>query len=234
MIAVESNPRSARKRSKSVLDLVVLGVANPDVIQLIEDINEDRSTWRILGFLDDNAAVGSSFQNYPVLGPIDLPLPTQVAMVQSIVSRPAVSKRIIERVGTGIDRFPNLVHPNAFVHRKKLFDTYAGRGNLVFQGCSIQPGSRFGHFNYVNISCVVGHDVALGSFNSFGPGVILSGRAYVGSQCFIGSAAVVTAEASVGDNSFVCAASLVSRNVPQGSKVAGNPARIIGTTEVTS
>jgi len=50
---------------------------------------------------------------------------------------------------------------------------------------------------------------------------------HIGDNCFIGAHAMVLPGVTIGDNCIVAAASLVARNVPAGSLVAGNPARVV-------
>jgi acetyltransferase-like isoleucine patch superfamily enzyme len=50
---------------------------------------------------------------------------------------------------------------------------------------------------------------------------------YIGDNCFIGAYAIVLPGVTIGDNCIVAAASVVARDVPAGSLVAGNPARVV-------
>ena len=50
---------------------------------------------------------------------------------------------------------------------------------------------------------------------------------YVGRNCFIGARAMIMPGVKVGDHCIVGAAAVVTKDVPCGSIVAGNPARII-------
>lgn len=50
---------------------------------------------------------------------------------------------------------------------------------------------------------------------------------YIGSNCFIGGRAIILPGVRVGDGSIVAAGAVVTKNVPPGSIVAGNPARVI-------
>ena len=50
---------------------------------------------------------------------------------------------------------------------------------------------------------------------------------YIGDNCFIGAHSIILPGVRIGDNCIVAAASVVARDVPAGSLVAGNPARIL-------
>jgi acetyltransferase-like isoleucine patch superfamily enzyme len=50
---------------------------------------------------------------------------------------------------------------------------------------------------------------------------------HIGDNCFIGAHSIILAGVTIGDGCIVAAASLVARDVPAGSLVAGNPARIV-------
>ena len=50
---------------------------------------------------------------------------------------------------------------------------------------------------------------------------------YIGNRCFIGARSIVLPGVRVGDGSIVAAGAVVTKDVPPGSIVAGNPARVI-------
>lgn len=50
---------------------------------------------------------------------------------------------------------------------------------------------------------------------------------YIGSRCHIGVSAIVLPGITIGDDCIVAPGSVVMRNVPDGSLVSGNPARVI-------
>jgi acetyltransferase-like isoleucine patch superfamily enzyme len=50
---------------------------------------------------------------------------------------------------------------------------------------------------------------------------------YIGDNCFIGAHSIVLPGVTIGDGCIVAAASVVARDLPAGSLVAGNPARIV-------
>jgi len=56
----------------------------------------------------------------------------------------------------------------------------------------------------------------------------------IGRRAFIGAGAIILPGSTIGDNSIVGAGAVVSGDVPPGSVVVGNPARIIGDVESTA
>ncbi len=53
----------------------------------------------------------------------------------------------------------------------------------------------------------------------------------IGNNCFIGAHTIILPGTTIGDNTIIGAGSVVKGNIPPGVIVAGNPARIIKTTE---
>ena len=49
----------------------------------------------------------------------------------------------------------------------------------------------------------------------------------IGDNCFIGAHSIILPGVTIGDGCIVAAAAVVARDVPPGSLVAGNPARIV-------
>jgi len=57
------------------------------------------------------------------------------------------------------------------------------------------------------------------------------GKVRIGSRVFIGAASVILPGVTIGDDVVVGAGSIVANDVPSGVVVAGNPARVIRTTQ---
>lgn len=77
----------------------------------------------------------------------------------------------------------------------------------------------------------VTHDGSVLPFRKDFPDLDLAAPIHVGPNTFIGMHAVILKGVEIGANSVVGACSVVTKSVPQGSIVAGNPARVITTTE---
>lgn len=91
--------------------------------------------------------------------------------------------------------------------------------------------------------------ITVGEEATLGPGVIILAHdasmqrhvrrtliapVLIGRRAFIGAGAIILPGSRIGDNSIVGAGAVVSGDVPPGSVVVGNPARIIGDVESTA
>ena len=63
--------------------------------------------------------------------------------------------------------------------------------------------------------------------NLYGEVLCSSGRVRIGNNVFLGMNAVILKGVTIGDNVIVGAGSVVTRDIPDGSVAAGNPARVL-------
>ena len=75
------------------------------------------------------------------------------------------------------------------------------------------------------------HDGATLPFRKDIPDLELAAEIKVGNNVFIGTGALILAGVTISDDSVVGAHAVVTKDVPAGSIVAGNPARIVKTTD---
>lgn len=61
-------------------------------------------------------------------------------------------------------------------------------------------------------------------------GVARLGKLTIGNRVFIGAGSIVLPGVSIGDDVIIGAGSVVTRDIPQGSLAAGNPARVLDKT----
>ncbi len=98
------------------------------------------------------------------------------------------------------------IHPTASFSLSAKFDRTYPRG--------IHIGAQ----SYIAFDvAILAHDMTRGLYL----------HTHIGRHCFIGARSIILPGIVIGDGSVVAAGSVVTRDVPPGSVVAGNPARII-------
>jgi sugar O-acyltransferase (sialic acid O-acetyltransferase NeuD family) len=114
-----------------------------------------------------------------------------------------------------------LVHPRAAL----LGGAVIGNGSHVAAGAIVGVGSRIGVNVIVNTGAIIDHDCLVADHAFIAPGSALAGRVRVGVGAHIGLGALVLEGREVGPRAYVAAGATVIRDVPDGVRVAGVPAR---------
>jgi sugar O-acyltransferase (sialic acid O-acetyltransferase NeuD family) len=200
-----------------------------EVAMLIEQINEVRPEWEIVGFFDDGEPEGKIINGYPVLGGIHElnRWPSDLYLVMAM-GWPAIKKGVDEKILKHNIRFPVLIHPSAILGNRKFLSI--GEGTMICAGSIISQNISMGRHVLVNWSCTVGHDVEIGDFSSFMPGCNISGEVRIGEGTFWGTGSKVINRKCVGNNVIVGAGAVVIDDLPDNVTAVGVPARIVKRT----
>lgn len=139
--------------------------------------------------------------------------------IGSNVVRMKVAATLKEKNAT----FHTVVHPDA------SFSKYStiGQGGFVARNAAVNPLVTVGDFCILNTSCSVDHECEIGDGVHIAPGAVLAGNVKVGKGSFIGANSVIKEGVSIGENVIVGAGTVVTKNLEDGSKWVGNPARNI-------
>lgn len=197
-----------------------------EIACLINQINEIKPEWQLVGFFDDGVPAGSTNRYGKVLG--NLVVLNSLSEELSVVIAIATPKSL-RKVAEGITN-PKIQFPNIFAPNTNFFDTNSltiGKGNLFFFGCRLSCDVQIGDFNLMNGAVSLGHDVKLGSYNVLGPSTRISGDCTIGDENFFGVNSVVLQGLSVGYNTRIGAGSVVMRNTHDDFLYVGNPAKKI-------
>jgi UDP-perosamine 4-acetyltransferase len=100
-----------------------------------------------------------------------------------------------------------------------------GRGVQVLALAVVNAGAVLRDGAIVNTGAIVEHDCVVGTSAHLGPRATLGGDVTVGDGAHVGMGAVVVEGLSVGAGAFVAAGAVVVKNVPDGARVHGVPAR---------
>jgi sugar O-acyltransferase (sialic acid O-acetyltransferase NeuD family) len=183
----------------------------------------------VAGLTDaDSGKHGKLFAGVRVLGDdgiLDKHPPVATVLVNAMGSVESMSTRqaVYERLKAKGYQFLTLVHPSAVIAP----DAVLGEGVQVMAGAIIQPGARIGANSILNTGAQVDHDCQIGAHVHLSPGVTLSGAVTVGDATHVGTGATVVQGLRVGRGCLVAAGTVVTKNVADGERVAGVPARRI-------
>lgn len=124
-----------------------------------------------------------------------------------------------------------------FGEGSSIYDSAIVIGNVtVGKYCWIGPGVMLDGSGGLNIGdyCSISMNVQIYSHDSVDWAVSGGEKPYqyaptsIGSRCYIGPNSVISRGVCIGDGAVIGANSFVNTDVSPGSKVAGNPARVIG------
>lgn len=102
-----------------------------------------------------------------------------------------------------------------------------GEGTVVVGGAIINADAQIGKHVIINTNSSVGHDVYIEDFVHIAPNVALAGHVRIGEGTFVGMGTSVLPGVKIGKWCTIGAGSVVLQNVPDGTMVVGNPARMI-------
>jgi len=115
----------------------------------------------------------------------------------------------------------NCIHPSANISRHAEI----GTGNYFGPNCSVMPRAKIGNNNIVDPGAVISHDVKIGDHNHLAALSCLLGRVSIGDQNLFGGSSTVLPDLQIGDRNIVGAGAVVTKNIENGVRLKGVPAR---------
>ncbi len=198
--------------------------------KVVIDALSSAGDFEIVGVIDDDEEkIGQQVLGVPVVG--------SCAQLSSLAVRYRVDgaalalgdnrnrERLFRQVKEAGLAVVRVIHPSACISRFAVL----GEGVVVLAGSVINPGSVLGDNVCVNTCASVDHDNHLDYSCHVFPNATLAGGVYVGEYSYIGTGAVVIPNRRIGRFAYVGAGAVVLEDVTEGVKVAGVPAREIGT-----
>ena len=102
-----------------------------------------------------------------------------------------------------------------------------GDGVFVSRGVIVNSLAHIEDFVILNTGCIIEHECIINCAAHIGPGAVLAGNVIVGKRALVGANAVIKQGIKIGDDVVIGAGSVVIGDVPNNSKMVGNPARMI-------
>ena len=208
-------------------DIAIYGAGGlgQEVSCLINRINEEKSTWNLVGFYDDKPELkGKMISHFGLclgnMGDLNA-YPNDISIVFAIGS-PLIVRDLVGKISNPRISFPNLIHPSFVVTDPETFEI--GRGNIIQGNCTATVDVKIGDFNVLNGSVSFGHNAKIGSYNLFMPAVRVSGGVVIGDENFFGIASIVLQQLSIGNRVRLGAGSVLMKKPKDGCLYIGNPA----------
>ena len=206
-------------------ELLIIGAGGcgREVLQWCKDINRVQHTWNIRGFLDDDPNALDGYEcDYRIVGSIRDWIPGVNEVFALAVAGPEAKRKIVDSFENRGAIFETVIHPRSLISEF----THIGKGSIVYPGARMSPNASIGDFVTL-LDTGVGHDVVIENYATISAGCAMMRSVRIGESAFIGANAVLMPGMKVGKYAFVGAGSVVIRNVHEGNKVFGNPARRI-------
>jgi UDP-perosamine 4-acetyltransferase len=196
---------------------------------VIDAVRSVIGPYRLVELYDDDAdRQGTEVLGVPVLGPF-----TAIRMAAAIAAGHAAfvgvgsvgdtrpRRALYERLAAaGLD-LPSIVHRSAVVSPSADVE----RSAQILAGAVVNAQARVAANALVNAGAVIGHDVIVGRHAHVASGAVVGGATTIGVGAHVGSGATILEGRRVGDGALVASGAVVVRDVPDGGRVAGIPAR---------
>tara|TARA_R110002012_G_scaffold318750_2_gene537682 strand:- start:14073 stop:14699 length:627 start_codon:yes stop_codon:yes gene_type:complete len=117
----------------------------------------------------------------------------------------------------------NVIHPKSDISSHVTL----GNGIFISKNANVNTLANIGDFCILNTGCIIEHECKIGSSSHIAPGAVLLGNVEIGNNTLIGANAVVKQGVKIGANVIVGAGTVVLTDVPDNTKIVGNPARVI-------
>ncbi|MCP1659957.1 acetyltransferase [Neisseria perflava] len=180
--------------------------------------------WQEIVFLDDRAGTLREVVGFPVVAGWDALGDTVLADEYDIavaIGNNAAREHITDQVAALGFALPAIIHPSAIISRSAKI----GAGCMILAAAVIQADVYIGRGCIVNTAAAVDHDCLLEDFSHICPGVRLAGNTLVGQLSWVGIGACTRQNLRIGREVVVGAGSVVVRDIADGVKVAGVPAK---------
>jgi sugar O-acyltransferase (sialic acid O-acetyltransferase NeuD family) len=179
----------------------------------------------IAGFFDtDPSRSEGTFFGYPLLGPIDNWESHSIDNFIVGIGDNLKRKRQFDRLKSAGAKLATIVHPRATIAKGVTL----GDGTVVLANVVVNCDTHIGSNTILNTSCTVDHDCVIGAHAHLAPGVNLAGQVQLGEGVFAGVGAKIIPKISVGGWAIIASGAVVIRDIEDGAKVVGVPARKLG------
>ncbi len=134
-----------------------------------------------------------------------------------------VRSKVAELVMSKNRILKTVIDPSAIISEKASI----GHGTYIGKRSILNTMAQVGDCCIINSGSIIEHDCKISNGVHVAPGATLLGNVVIGEQSFVGANAVIKENITIGKHVVIGAGAIVLKDVPDFSKVAGNPAKAI-------
>ena len=210
-------------------DIIIIGAGGvgKEVTFIIEQINEVKPSWNILGIIDDNKKLhGSIINGYVVLGDLkyldkysnEIKKPELVVAMADYNTKKGIVNKLNNKF-----KFATIIHPDVHVHNT----TKIGEGSIIYNGVIMTTNITIGNHVLISPKCGIGHDSIIKDYAALLWNVNISGKDIIEEGAFIGSASTIIQGKRIGQGSIIGAGAVVINDVLNNTTNVGVPSKTI-------
>lgn len=206
-------------------NIVIVGSGGfaKEVAFLIDEINRNKKTWKLLGYIDETPGeYNGKYSTYKN----DNWLETTEEKIHVVfgLGNPDLISTLYNKFKNNKNlHFPSLIHPNAVGDWERI---KIGQGNIICASNTFTTDIKIGSFNVFNLDCTVGHDSIIGNFNVINPSVNISGGVTIKNNIMLGTNSTILQYLSIESNSILGGGAVLTKNIKTAGTYIGNPAKI--------
>lgn len=187
----------------------------------------EQKAWDLV-FVDDNPPTPQLNGQRVITYAQWLAEPAESRHISLAIANSAVREKLVARCTADGVAFFDVRAANAVV----LDEVQLGPGAILCPFVTLTSNIRIGAHFHANLYSYVEHDCVIGDFVTFAPGVKCNGNVHIEDHAYIGTGAVIKqgkpgAPLVIGRGAVVGMGAVVTKDVPAGTTVVGNPARIM-------
>ena len=206
-------------------EIVIIGAGGvgKEVLWIIEQINNIKSTYRVLGFIDDDKLKkDKEFLGYKILGNLEYlkEIKYEGGVVVAIANY-KVRKSIVEKLKGLKVNFPIIKHPNVKLHES----VEIGEGTIIYEGVIISPNVKIGKQVIISPKCGIGHDSVIEDYVGLLWNVNISGNDFIEEGVLFGSGSTIIQGKKVKKESIIGAGAVVTKDINETGIYKGIPAK---------
>lgn len=215
---------------ENMKDIVIIGAGGvgAEAAWIIEQINNQKREWNLLGYIDDSKNIGTKILSYEVLGKIEDLVeryegknidenPYIIIAITDYESKKRIAKYLSEKF-----RFAKIIHPSVYIHESNSI----GEGSIVYPGVILTVNINIGKHVIISPKCGIGHNSRINDYVSLLWNVNVSGYDNIKEGSLIGSGSTIIQNKTIGTKSVIGAGAVVINDIGSGRVAVGIPAEV--------